>query len=121
MSGGYYVLDADGIARPVKLLEWAKWYESADRRVAWTAMLGLEVSTVFLGLDHSFGAGGPPVLFETMIFCRGNGGYMQRYCNRGEALEGHENLCKLMRHDLKERRQGYSQSHWRGMWRRRWA
>lgn len=28
----------------------------------------IEISTVFLGLDHSFGNDGPPVLFETMIF-----------------------------------------------------
>lgn len=48
------------------------------------------VSTVFLGLDHSYGKG-PPILWETMVF----GGsmrdeYMERYTSEQEALEGHE-------------------------------
>lgn len=29
---------------------------------------GHDVSTVFLGLDHSYNPSGPPILFETMIF-----------------------------------------------------
>jgi hypothetical protein len=51
------------------LYEWGKWMEKPDaRRVNWTAMLGgVSVSTVFLGLDHSWG-GGKPKLFETMVF-----------------------------------------------------
>lgn len=29
---------------------------------------GIWVSTVFLGLDHNMGRGGPPLIFETMAF-----------------------------------------------------
>lgn len=64
----HYILDGK---TPVKtdLMTWARWFESADnsRIVAKTAVGDQSVSTVFLGLDHSFG-GGPPLLFETMIF-----------------------------------------------------
>lgn len=59
-------------------------------RVAATQVNGVRISTVFLGLDHSFG-GGPPVLFETMIFgARGRWEEFQtRYCTEAEALAGH--------------------------------
>jgi hypothetical protein len=37
------------------LLDWARWFEVADRRVSQTTVLGLcWVSTVFFGLDHEF-------------------------------------------------------------------
>lgn len=53
------------------------------------------VSTVDLGLDHSFG-GGPPLYFETMIFPKDTGAdmYCNRYTTREEALASHENLVK---------------------------
>lgn len=44
-------------------------YESrAEWRVAETTVGGTWVSTVFLGLDHNWEPGGPPLLFETMVF-----------------------------------------------------
>jgi len=50
-------------------LKWGRWFETADRRVALTKVgEHFEVSTVFLGLDHSFSGTGPPILFETMAF-----------------------------------------------------
>jgi hypothetical protein len=46
------------------------------------------VSTVFLGLDHRFGTEGPPILFETMIFCSNKDvdGYQMR-CSTWEEAE----------------------------------
>ena len=52
------------------------------------------VSTVFLGLDHSFG-GGPPLLFETMIFDGGEEEHCVRYSTWQQAEEGHKEACKL--------------------------
>ena len=50
------------------LLKWAVQFEVMDRRVAFTRVFDLvDVSTVFLGLDHSF-HGGRPLLFESMAF-----------------------------------------------------
>jgi hypothetical protein len=56
------------------VLEWAQWFETADRHVAKTELdangVKLVVSTVFLGIDHNFGMTGDqrPILFETMIY-----------------------------------------------------
>lgn len=66
MNGQYILIGQTPVACP-DLLEWARWFEDADRRVFETHVGPYWVSTVFLGLDHSFGHG-PPVLFETMIF-----------------------------------------------------
>lgn len=42
--------------------------QTANRRVREDLLAGgVRVSTVFLGLDHSYGDG-PPLLFETMVF-----------------------------------------------------
>ncbi|MFV2016751.1 MAG: hypothetical protein ACC656_15070, partial [Candidatus Heimdallarchaeota archaeon] len=58
------------------------------------------VSTVFLGLDHSFETGppiffetGPPILFESMAFDNGNELDCLRYATYNEAIEGHKELC----------------------------
>jgi hypothetical protein len=96
-----YIL-RDHKALPVyDIIEWALWFEDADRQVAYTEFINpphwqeidnarardhaakmkelgfqprnarstrmIVVSTVFLGLDHAW-AGGPPLLFETMVF-----------------------------------------------------
>jgi hypothetical protein len=61
---------------------------------------GWMVSTVWLGLDHSF-AGGPPTIFESMVFSAvgsKKGDYeCERYATLAEALHGHEILCARWR------------------------
>lgn len=54
-----------------------------------------KVSTVFLGIDHSFGYGGPPVLFETMIFGGEQDGYQERCCTYDEAIAMHAKACQI--------------------------
>jgi hypothetical protein len=50
-------------------LEWAASFEKQDRHVANTYLPnGIHVSTVWLGLDHSFSWEGPPLIFESMAF-----------------------------------------------------
>lgn len=71
------------------LMEWAKWFAMADRRVADTEVGALRVSTVFLGVDYSFGVG-PPLIFETMTFdALGHELSMARYSTWAEAELGH--------------------------------
>lgn len=60
------------------LITWARWMESDrrnHRRVLFSTLGDWSVSTVFLGLDHSFNPDGPPILFETMLF-------QGRHCHR---------------------------------------
>lgn len=57
------------VETPEQLLEWAEEFENIDNRRVAQDMIGrYRVSTVFLGLDHSFGESAVPVVFETMIF-----------------------------------------------------
>jgi len=62
-----YVLDGKYPRKVEDLLEWAKLFETTDRIVAEDWIGDVRISTIFMGLDHRFGAG-PPLLFETMIF-----------------------------------------------------
>ncbi len=93
MLGVHYVLDGHTLV-PASLMAWAAMFEDLDgRRVAWTELTQeIAVSTVFLGLDHSFGAG-PPILFETMIVglsADGGWAHQHRYATWDEAERGHE-------------------------------
>lgn len=71
MKSRHYILDAQGNPVPeLDLMKWAAWYEKSSRppfarRVAWDKNKRVEISTVFLALDHSFRPDGPPVLWET--------------------------------------------------------
>jgi hypothetical protein len=47
---------------------------------------GREVSTVWLGMDHSFGQG-PPLIFESLVFPQCD--HMERYATEEEARAGH--------------------------------
>ena len=64
----YYKLVEKTIV-PCTLIEWSQSFENADaRRVARDSINNLDVSTVFLGLNHSFSDDESPLLFETMVF-----------------------------------------------------
>lgn len=77
------------------VLEWGRQYEKTDRHVANDVVGNVRISTVFLGLDHSFG-GGVPLLFETMIFEGPHDGYCERYSTWEQAEEGHREAVKLV-------------------------
>lgn len=106
-----YILNENNepVAEP-DTIKWARWFEETHvvngdivprRRVAFTRLNGgIVVSTAFLGIDHAFG-GGPPMLWETMIFRAahdgepnnwapfGEGEYQERYTSHDEAIAGH--------------------------------
>ena len=90
----YYELIGQTPVPVADVLEWASRFEEMDRRVAQTRLFGIcYVSTVFLGLDHGCGYG-RPILFETMAFWSGEGGYEQERCSTWlEAQEQHARMC----------------------------
>lgn len=101
-----YTLDAEH--RPVPehdLLVWGCWIEKRENCVVEQTNVGehMWVSTVFLGLDHSFGAPGPPILFETMIFCGDESEDMWRYSTWDDAVTGHAMAVKKAKTYLIER------------------
>ena len=90
-SLGHYILDAEHRPVEAELMEWARWYQSADRSVATSELPGgIVVSTVFLGLDYGWMEGEPPQLFETLVFSDYGGGDMERYATWEEAEAGHQ-------------------------------
>jgi hypothetical protein len=93
-----YILDADGAPVPCEdLFAWGRWMQTADRQIARTAFGDVWISTVFLGLDHSFraitGLPGPPILFESIVFGGPLHQEQRRYATRAEADAGHTALC----------------------------
>jgi len=60
------------------------------------------VSTVWLGMDHSFGyaagyTNGVPAIFETMIFGLDDDEYQERYPTESAALAGHDRALAVVR------------------------
>lgn len=69
----------------------------ANCRVDSSLFHGYWVSTVFLGVDHSFGRSSRPVLFETMLFDKNGESLNMRRCSTwDEAVEQH----KIMLYEL---------------------
>lgn len=70
----------------------------ADYIVAKTQVSGeIEVSTVFLGIDHNWSEEGSPIFFETMVF----GGELDEkqacYTTWDQAEKGHASIVKLIK------------------------
>lgn len=104
---GYYNLDGS----PMPLMEWADKFEYTERHIGHTRLwFGLvRVSTVWPGLDHDFswmanhkpGEINPhPLQFETMVFIKGRGGYMQRWSHKEQAEAGHQVMVREMRNPI---------------------
>lgn len=88
----YYRLNDQDEPVPCELMEWAESSNQRRRQIGYDKLPnGFLVSTVFLGLDHAHD-GGPPLLWETMVF---DGGYgddreCERYSTKADALAGHD-------------------------------
>jgi hypothetical protein len=87
----YYILGNQVVVPASGAVEFGKWVETADRIVSKTQVADIEVSTVFLGIEHQF-YNGPPLFFETMVF----GGDLDQTCRRcstwDEAVEQYETI-----------------------------
>jgi len=94
----FYILDGK-TPIPCDVKEWGIWMQTANRNVKKTDIGKARVSTVFLGLDHSFGVEGEwlPILFETMVFGGTMDGAMNRHCSWEEAEEGHDVMVERVK------------------------
>lgn len=92
----FMVLDAQKAVVPADISTWSDFLDGDGKRVGRTEVGEASVSTVFLGVDHSFGDG-PPLWFETMIF---GGPFDQetwRYTTWAEAEAGHGRIVGALR------------------------
>jgi len=97
-----YILDENDIPKQVELMEYYSWKKSLPDDIqtgigftlARDEKDGVCISTVYLGTDHGYGSG-PPVLWETMVFCEGDDDqYCERATSRSEALQVHKRFCE---------------------------
>lgn len=96
----------DPKGRPISMRRWASSFEY-DRHVGESVLRirgrWYRVSTIWLGLDHSF-FGGPPLIFETMIFA-GHGLTdlaTWRYSTAEEAMRGHMRAVRFLKRNVRE-------------------
>jgi hypothetical protein len=97
----YYILDENHELVPTKnVLVWARWFEKArldgSNIVGKTKIGDVEVSTVFLGINHNF-FGDTPQVFETMVFGGAWDQYQWRCLTWDEAEQQHEDACDAVR------------------------
>ena len=102
----YYKLDENDCPRLVEMDDYYDWQRSLPEEtrtgigftLAFNEGAKGNVSTVYLGADHSYDRG-QPVLWETMFFpTSGDAETCVRYRSREEALTGHILICK--RHNV---------------------
>lgn len=87
----------DRNGQPISMDQWARSFRSDDRQVESTKLDGdAHVSTVYLGLNHNFGAG-PPLIFETLVFGGPLDGEMDRYTTEADARTGHYAMVQRVR------------------------
>lgn len=96
----------DREGKKIAVWRWGTLFEDLNYRVvANTNIKDHRVSTIWLGIDHGFGwlhDGGPPVIFETMIFGPdGDGLETDRYINEDMARRGHRNMVTKWARELK--------------------
>lgn len=89
----YYVLK-DGKPVSVDASACSEWMETANRTLRRREFIingeKVSVSTVFLGLNHSYHRNTAPILWETMIFGGNHDQEQWRYSSEAEAIKGHE-------------------------------
>lgn len=91
----YYKLDENNIPVKCKTIdEWADFHKTKQRYLFHNKLNAIWISTVFLGLDHSFDDTSAPVLFESMSFNNQSEMDCDRYTSYDDAKIGHYVLCK---------------------------
>ena len=93
--GNYIEIDGE-VLLVDDLKEWMDIFYTSDRNVAKTDLPGVNISTIFLGINRQWGRG-PPILYETMVFGGQHDEYTERYHTREDALEGHERVVTMVK------------------------
>ncbi len=75
-------------------MEFGRFFEDINnRKVALDVVEGNEISTVFLGLDHSYADVGEPVLWETLVLSGPMSDNMDRCSGtRSDAMDMHNRM-----------------------------
>jgi hypothetical protein len=93
---GYYVRDIDGTVTSADP-EVAIRAFGVDRHVGQDEIGDTRVSTVFLVINHGWGVGLMPVLWETMIFGGPHSDYCERYTSEDDARRRHVEIVQALK------------------------
>ena len=96
MKNEYFILEGE-TPKPVDMMTWAKWFETADRVIASDRIGKISISTIFLGLNHNFRENQSPLIFETMVFGGDFDGEMLRYSTFADAESGHLQILEKVK------------------------
>ena len=91
---GYYILDDK--KRIVSCSDFSVLSKYLGMSVGRVSHNGVEVSTVFMVMEHGRDELDRPILFETMVFGGPHDGLQQRYCTWQEAEAGHESMLWVL-------------------------
>jgi len=101
----YYTIDEQHVVHgPFPFEGWVEWAKRMENLLEFEAVCRVGethidgdcwVSTAFMRRINSF-FGGPPKLFETMVFGGEYDGYEWRYSTWAEAAEGHRRVVDLV-------------------------
>lgn len=104
----FYKLDENKRAVPCSAEEWAeqrqRMRDNSSKNVSKDFVNGIEISTIWLGIDHG-GNDNRPLVFETMVFKPKSGGqecYCDRYSTWEEAQLGHQRAFQWVKEGCKE-------------------
>lgn len=97
----------DKNGKPISLLEWGRLCENYSYKrikLSYLKAYNKRISTIWLGLDHSFSDTGKPIIFETMVFSLDKTDfdeqYQERYSTLKEAIEGHNRIVKNIKQTI---------------------
>jgi hypothetical protein len=93
------IMDDNGNIDDEALMLWAELFKDIEkRRIDYNQIDKVDISTVFLGIDHNYTLKGKPILFETMAFDE-NGDVLscRRYSTWDDAKAGHLEALKKAR------------------------
>jgi hypothetical protein len=92
-----YILDAD--RRPVNCPNdeaWFEWFATTERHVAIDRVGVAIISTVFVGIDRSYGSAPHPLVFETHIFGGEHDGWEESTASWDEAKLVHAEAVAMV-------------------------
>lgn len=95
ITDGKFILKDKKVIECFDLLEWGRFMEEKSRIVKQEVVNGVNISTVFLGLDHNFDEG-ELLAFETMIFGGKHDDYQERCSTWEQAEEMHAKAKKIV-------------------------
>lgn len=101
-ADGEFQVYYDWNGEPITQEQWMSPARFGSKRVRETTLAnGFWISTVYMGIDHSYMPDEPPIIYETMAFTPdGRGGFDEmRYATLEQALIGHEIMVERIKRE----------------------